>query len=196
VTVQIVRLDTSEAIELISPEQSKDIQIETTSQPIEQGVSVTDHARTKLTPIRIQGVVSGSPLLRPERNIPDSPEAALDFLERAEEKLLRVETERLGTLEQALLKGYTPTDSSGNAMELSMTVKEVRIAQLERVALPSVERDVGQQPTEPREPEKQSGLPLPYQIPDPPDGPAPEGAGEPSDQEVGGSWLSSAQTVQ
>lgn len=200
-TVQIVRLETSEAIEIISPEHSKDVQIETTSQPIEQGAPASDHAQAKLTPLRIRGVIAGSPLVRPERNIPDSPEAALDFLERVEEQPIRVETERLGTFEQALLSGYSPTESSGDALDISITIKEVRFAELERVALPSVERDVGQQPTEPREPEK-SGLP------DPTPGletPALEalgttgfdvGTSKPTDKEVGGSWLSGAQTVQ
>jgi len=145
----------------VSPSQQFSPSVETTDHPIEDGSTVTDHAQSQPLTIGVQGIVSATPLVGPDQTVSgDLLRDAVDFFGRAEEKPLRLETDRLGDFGTVLLESYDHEVTPQNKLVFELEFKEVKFATFETVEIPPEapsgeggadsempdEQDVGSQP--------------------------------------------------
>lgn len=137
--VRIIRRDTLETLFLdASPSRSYDPSVKVASHPIEGEADVTDHAQKELESFTVEGVITESPLLDFAEQQPgeDLQRKAVDFLDRAAEKPLRVITERLGRREPVLLEGYPHDVDQIEALRVQLKFREVRFAEAQTVEVP------------------------------------------------------------
>jgi len=162
VSVQIVRNDTSEVLQLdatVSEEHRG--QADTFKHPVEEGVQVTDHVQKVPNSFTIEGEVTETPFPGNAGQEGRRQQAAKDFLERAVGKKLSVVTLRYGTVSPCLLSEYPHSFDIREATDFSLTFEVARFATAQSVEI-SPEKaqalglvtpeETGDQPTDSRSP--------------------------------------------
>lgn len=136
---KIVRLDTLETLFLdASTKRSFKNRVEVTDNPIDGAADVVDHAESKLKTFEIRGVVSEKPFVLHRSQIPNASPSrqAREFLRRAEEKPLRVVTERHGRIEPVFLEDWPYDEDTENGLHVRLRFKEGRLAESQTVEIP------------------------------------------------------------
>src|SRR5690625_1376175 len=128
-----------------------------TDHPVESGSPVSDHAQRQPERVSLQVMTSETPLGRPGPTGPERVRETLRFLNEAggAGELLELET-RYGETDNWLLESWPHDVGKIRGLAFSITLKQVRIAQVETIMLPSREVadtmpaavDVGEQPTQ------------------------------------------------
>jgi hypothetical protein len=121
---------------------------ETTDSPVESGAAITDHIRIKPNVLTLEGIVSDTPLMKPEdldrEGIDASPkglgrsELALEALEELFKKreLISVFTKVSTYTSMVITKLSIPRAANiGDALRFSATFKEIHIAETTRAKI-------------------------------------------------------------
>ena len=138
-------------------------EVDTTENPVEQGVDVTDHARPKPRPLQMEGIVSDTPLPSPAGGaVPGrSLSAYKQLLDLWASPRLITITTGLETYSNMVMKSLVVTRnaSSGRAVRFRAMFQEVQLVQNQTVqiarkgkALPS--KNLSKQAATPAEPPK------------------------------------------
>lgn len=120
------------------------ISVETTDHPVERGYNVTDHRRVKPRTIKLTGVMTNYPvkLFASAGGAKDYVSNSWDMFKKWRDRgdLVSVTTS-LETYENMLITDVTvPRDSKrGNALEFTVTAKEIRIVDSEEVPAPEID---------------------------------------------------------
>lgn len=134
VTIGVVELDAS-----ISEDHQSRVSV--TRNPVEKGLDVTDHIRAEPQRLTIRGVISNAPIGRPglladpEPNRAENAHATLLDLQ-ARGELLTVATTLRDYTSMALENvDVNRTSESGDSLDLTLTLVEIRIVESDTVAI-------------------------------------------------------------
>ena len=140
--------DTFETIETVifdaALSESYEQSVSVTSHPVEDGVSISDHAQVEPATYTLSGIITNAPLIQ-------SPESLLvtdpDRVKQADEKLTKMARERLPVYIITGLRVLTPflitsysvnrASESGQRLEVSLSLQEVRFVEAQFAAIPA-----------------------------------------------------------
>jgi hypothetical protein len=110
--------------------------VATTDHPIEVGSPVTDHARREPEVFTVVGLVTESPFAPAPGLVVGGRQRVLDalnFLEGSVGKFLDYVSVKRGTIRNCLVTGWAHTFTARGSLQLTIGLKQVRIAVVERI---------------------------------------------------------------
>jgi hypothetical protein len=119
-------------------EERFDPSIDITDNPVESGVPVSDHARSKPMLYSCRAVLSESPISADPNQVfgPQNVLNGRNYLAAAERELLDISTLRFGLLRDMMLTSWGHTVDGKLRVILELAFKEVRIAEFGTVNIP------------------------------------------------------------